>query len=202
MEITAGVRCPSKAYPYRSPKLQLTTAFQPASRDQSSGKHTPEDFDHELSQPNICSTRTLNTDHCIWRNIPQDARQWTKHCLTRSAGKVHKHARNPQSYCFQLEPSSLSISNTCPTSTQNPNTSHIVVLEVPIITSSTAEPNGGIEKRKASLYYFLGIRTYTSEAGTWLNKIRKPRSLITRLGSRLLAIQRSLSSKLIDLVKY
>ncbi|VDO02918.1 unnamed protein product [Rodentolepis nana] len=119
MEITPGIRYSSKAYPYRSPKLQLTTAFQPASPDQSSGKHTPEDFNHGLSQPNIRSTRTLNTNHCIWRNIQQDARQWTKYCLIRSTGKVHKHARSPQSYCLQLQQSGLSSSNTYPTSTQN-----------------------------------------------------------------------------------
>ncbi|VDO16607.1 unnamed protein product [Rodentolepis nana] len=114
---TDGVRCSSKAYPYRSPKLQLTTAFQPASQDLSSGKHTPEDFDHGLSQTNVRSTSTLNADHCIWRNNQQDSRQWTKYCLTRSAGKVHKHARSPQPYCLQLQQSGLSSSNTYPTST-------------------------------------------------------------------------------------
>ncbi|VDO07512.1 unnamed protein product [Rodentolepis nana] len=118
---TAGARCVSnvhlyetqeprpciQSYPYRSLKLQLTTASQPASQDQSSGKHTPEDFDHGLSQPNIRSTRTLNTDHCIWSNIQQGARHWTEYCLTRSARKVHKHARSPQSYCLSLQQSHL-----------------------------------------------------------------------------------------------
>ncbi|VDO00236.1 unnamed protein product [Rodentolepis nana] len=134
MEITAGVRYPSKAYPYRSPKLQLTTAFQPTGPGQSSGKHTPEDFDHGLSQPNIRSTRTLNTDHCIWRNIQRGARQWTKYCLTRSAGKVHKHARSPQSYCLQLQQSGLSSSNTYPTCTQNP-VSQSPKIKLPLSTS-------------------------------------------------------------------
>ncbi|VDO04997.1 unnamed protein product [Rodentolepis nana] len=85
----------SSFYPI-SPKLQLTTAFQPASRDQSSGKHTPEDFDHGLSQPNIRSTRTLNTDCCISRNIQQDARQWTKYCLAQPARSTTMHeVHNP-----------------------------------------------------------------------------------------------------------
>ncbi|VDO01684.1 unnamed protein product [Rodentolepis nana] len=76
-------------YSYRKPTLQRTALFELASRDQSSGKHTPEDFGHGLSQLNIRSTRTLITDRCFWRNIKQDSRQWTKYCPTILCGQPY-----------------------------------------------------------------------------------------------------------------